>query len=151
MAREIRLIKALADEGYQFERNDGRPPIPRDRWVAFASLPRALARRFRDEIERGGIPVLMLRGDGRVGADGMRDYELLVPATVEALVVERHAADRDRYRREADAVEGGTGSTGGAGGTDAGPGGGAGPAGTDADPGAGAGPGGTGAGPIPRG
>jgi ribulose-phosphate 3-epimerase len=105
MAREIRLIKALADEGYQFERNEGRPPIPRDRWVAFASLPRALARRFRDEIEAGGIPVLLLRGDGRVGADGIRDYELLVPATVETLVTERHSAARDRYRREADRAD----------------------------------------------
>ena len=29
MAREIRLIRALADEGYQYGLNDGVPPIPR--------------------------------------------------------------------------------------------------------------------------
>jgi ribulose-phosphate 3-epimerase len=28
MGREVRLIRALADEGYQYERNDGVPPIP---------------------------------------------------------------------------------------------------------------------------
>ena len=44
-----------------------------------------------DEIEAGGVPVVMLRGDGQINPDGVRDYDLLVPATVEALVVERHA------------------------------------------------------------
>jgi len=34
MGREVRLIRALADEGYQFQLNDGRPPIPRDRIAA---------------------------------------------------------------------------------------------------------------------
>ena len=38
MAREIRLIRALADEGFQYGLNQGRPPIPRDRMVAFARL-----------------------------------------------------------------------------------------------------------------
>ena len=41
MAREIRLIRALADEGYQYTLNDGVPPIPRDRMVTFTSLPQA--------------------------------------------------------------------------------------------------------------
>ena len=54
-----------------------------------------------DEIEAGGIPVIMLRGDGQLNPDGVRDYDLLVPATVEALVVERHAAARDALRSEA--------------------------------------------------
>jgi ribulose-phosphate 3-epimerase len=103
MAREIRLIKALADEGYQYELNGGVPPIPRDRMVTFVSLPKHLARRFMDEIEAGGIPVVMLRGDGAMNPDGVRDYDLLVPATVEGVVVERHAAARDRYLAEADA------------------------------------------------
>jgi len=103
MAREIRLIKALADEGYQFGLNDGVPPIPRDRMVTFSALPKHIARRFMDEIEAGGIPVVMLRGDGRINPDGVRDYDLLVPASVEALVVSRHAADREAYLREADA------------------------------------------------
>ena len=56
MGREIRLIRALADEGYQFTLNDGVPPIPRDRMVTFASLPKHLARRLMDEIEAGGVP-----------------------------------------------------------------------------------------------
>ncbi len=103
MAREIRLVRALADEGYQYQLNDGVPPVPRDRWVGFASLPRTFARRFMAEIEAGGIPVLMLRGDGRVNPDGVRDYELLVPAEIEALAHRRHAATRERYTREAEA------------------------------------------------
>jgi ribulose-phosphate 3-epimerase len=102
MGREIRLIRALADEGYQYQLNDGVPPIPRDSMVRFASLPKHLARRLMDRIEEGGIPVIMLRGDGRVNPDGVRDYDLLVPATAEGLVLERHAADRDGFDREAD-------------------------------------------------
>jgi ribulose-phosphate 3-epimerase len=102
MAREIRLIKALADEGYQYELNDGVPPIPRERMVTFASLPKHLAHRLMDEIEAGGIPVVMLRGDGAMNPDGVRDYDLLVPAMVESLVIDRHAAARERYLGEAE-------------------------------------------------
>ncbi len=101
MGREIRLIKALADEGYQYGLNAGVPPIPRDRMVTFTSLPKPIARRFMDEIEAGGIPVVMLRGDGQINPDGLRDYDLLVPATVEALVEKRHAEARVAYLREA--------------------------------------------------
>src|SRR3954471_3202134 len=61
MAREIRLIRALADEGYQYTLNDGVPPIPRDRMVTFASLRRPQARTLREEIEGAGIPVLLFR------------------------------------------------------------------------------------------
>jgi ribulose-phosphate 3-epimerase len=103
MAREIRLIRALADEGYQFTLNGGEPPIPRDRMVRFASLPKAFARRLMDEIEAGGVPVIMLRGSGGMNPDGVRDYDLLVPATVEGLVTGRHAASRDAAMRDADA------------------------------------------------
>ena len=103
MGREIRLVRALADEGYQYQLNDGKPPTPRDRWTTFTSLPKHLARRFMDEIETGGIPVLMLRGDGPHNPDGIRDYELLVPATVEDLVVSRHTDAREQYLRDADA------------------------------------------------
>jgi len=102
MAREVRLIKALADEGYQFGLNDGVPPIPRDRMVTFTALPKHIARRLMDVIEAGGVPVVMLRGEGRINPDGVRDYDLLVPATVEALVTERHATAREAYQREAD-------------------------------------------------
>jgi ribulose-phosphate 3-epimerase len=102
MGREIRLIRALADEGYQYTLNDGVEPIPRDKMVTFTSLPEHLAKRFMDQIEAGGIPVVMLRGDGQINPDGIRDYDLLVPASVEALVLERHAAERTRYLRDAD-------------------------------------------------
>jgi ribulose-phosphate 3-epimerase len=102
MGREIRLVRALADEGYQYQLNDGEPPIPRDRWTTFTSLPKHLARAFMDEIEAGGIPVLMLRGDGQYNPDGVRDYDLLVPLSVEPLTVERHAAARTERLREAE-------------------------------------------------
>jgi ribulose-phosphate 3-epimerase len=101
MAREIRLLRALADEGYQFGLNDGIPPIPRDRMVTFTALPKHLAHGFMGEIEAGGVPVVMLRGDGRINPDGVRDYDLLVPATVEALVIERHSDARETYQRAA--------------------------------------------------
>jgi ribulose-phosphate 3-epimerase len=101
MAREIRLVRTLADEGYQFDLNEGVPPIPRDRWSRFASLPKAFASQLMAEIEAGGIPVIMLRGDGRVNPDGVRDYELMVPTEAEALTIERHAEARSRYDREA--------------------------------------------------
>ena len=103
MGREVRLIRALADEGYQFGLNDGTPPIPRDRMVTFTALPKHLAKELMDRIEAGGIPVIMLRSDGQMNPDGVRDYDLLVPASAEALVVERHAADRDDALRRADA------------------------------------------------
>jgi ribulose-phosphate 3-epimerase len=103
MGREVRLIRALADEGYQYELNAGVPPIPRDRMSTFVSLPRHIAAQLRAEIEAGGIPVIMLRGGGQVNPDGVRDYDLLVPSTVEALVIERHAVARDDALRQADA------------------------------------------------
>jgi ribulose-phosphate 3-epimerase len=106
MGREVRLIRALADEGYQFQLNDGQAPIPRDRMVRFTALPKHLAHELMDTIEAGGIPVIMLRSDGRMNPDGVRDYDLLVPASVETLVVERHAAARDDYNRRADAWRG---------------------------------------------
>ncbi len=103
MAREVRLIRALADEGYQYTLNDGVPPTPRDRMVTFTSLPKHLAHRLMDEIETGGVPVIMLRGDGQMNPDGVRDYDLLVPVSTEPLVHERHDAARDVAEREAEA------------------------------------------------
>jgi ribulose-phosphate 3-epimerase len=97
MGREIRLVRALADEGYQYGLNHGKPPIPRDAMVMFAQLPKHLAWPFMREIEQGGIPVIALRGAGQFNPDGVRDYDLLVPASAEALTIERHAGDRDRY------------------------------------------------------
>ena len=62
MGREIRLIRALADEGYAFQLNKGKPPIPRDEWRSIASLPLQVGTKLRATIEAGGIPVIMLRG-----------------------------------------------------------------------------------------
>ena len=103
MGREVRLIRALADEGFQYTLNDGVPPIPRDRMVAFASLPKHFARTLMDEIEAAGVPVVMLRGGGWMNPDGVRDYDLLVPASVEAIVVERFIDARTGLERDADA------------------------------------------------
>jgi ribulose-phosphate 3-epimerase len=103
MAREIRLIRALADEGYQYGPNNGEPPIPRDKMSQITSLPKHLAHRLMAEIEATGIPVIMLRGDGQINPDGVRDYDLLVPASVEAHVIEVHGASRDRLLADADA------------------------------------------------
>ena len=102
MGREIRLIRALADEGYQYQLNDGKPPIPRDRWAVFTRLPKHIARRAMAEIESGGVPVLMLRGDGQINPDGVKDYDLLVPLTAEELVRRRHAEADAAWQREAD-------------------------------------------------
>ena len=101
MGREIRLVRALADEGYQYRLNKGKPPIPRDAMVTFTQLPKHLAWSFMRDIEKGGIPVIPLRGTGQFNPDGVRDYDLLVPASAEALMHERHDADRDRYVEEA--------------------------------------------------
>jgi ribulose-phosphate 3-epimerase len=103
MGREIRLVKSLADAGYQYRLNEGRPPVPRDKMVRFAQLPRDFAWKFMAQIEAGGIPALALRGGGQFNPDGSQDYDLMVPATVEALTIERHGDDRERYRAEADA------------------------------------------------
>ena len=54
-----------------------------------------------DEIEAGGVPVVMLRGDGQMNPDGVRDYDLLVPASTEPLVRERHDTARAGYERDA--------------------------------------------------
>lgn len=103
MGREVRLIRALADEGYQYGPNQGEPPIPRDRMAKVTSLPKQFASRLMAEIEATGIPVIMLRGDGQINPDGVRDYELMVPASVEAHVVMAHGASRDRLLAEAEA------------------------------------------------
>jgi ribulose-phosphate 3-epimerase len=102
MGREVRLIRALADEGFQYGPNDGKPPIPADRMTRIVSLPKHLAHRLMDEIEATGIPVMMLRGEGQINPDGVRDYDLLVPATVESHVIDHHGPTRDRLLAEAD-------------------------------------------------
>ena len=101
MAREIRLIRALADEGYQFGMNKGVPPIPRDKMVTFASLRRPLARTLREEIEGAGIPVLLFRSprDPADMDDDVRRWDLLLPASAEAIARERFGRRRDSLAR----------------------------------------------------
>jgi ribulose-phosphate 3-epimerase len=101
MAREIRLIRALADEGYQFGLNKGVPPIPRDKMVTFASLRRPLARTLREEIEGAGIPVLLFRSprDPADMDDDLRRWDLLLPASAEAVARERFGRRRDSLSR----------------------------------------------------
>ncbi len=103
MGREIRLVRALADEGYAFELNHGKPPVPRDEWRSIASLPLHVGTKLRTVIEDGGIPVILLRADGRMNPDGVRDYELMVPRQVETLALERYATERAAAYEEADA------------------------------------------------
>jgi ribulose-phosphate 3-epimerase len=96
MGREIRLVRALADEGYQYQLNDGKPPIPRDKLITFASLPRDLARQLQAEIEAGGIPVLLFRTSPSAidVPDEVRSWDLLLPATAEAIATERYGGRR---------------------------------------------------------
>ena len=103
MAREVRLIRALADEGYQYGLNDGVPPIPRDRMVTFASLPRPQARTLREEIEGAGIPVLLFRSpkDPADMDDELRRWDLLLPASAEAAAKERFGRRRATLTRTA--------------------------------------------------
>jgi ribulose-phosphate 3-epimerase len=101
MAREVRLIRALADEGYQYGLNNGVPPIPRDKMVTFASLRRPQARTLREEIEGAGIPVLLFRSpkDPADMDDEIRRWDLLLPASAEAIARERFARRRDALAR----------------------------------------------------
>jgi len=99
--REVRLMRALADEGYARELNDGVPPAPREQMVRLASLPHALAEPLRDAIEAAGVPVFMLRGSGPAGPEGARDMDLLVPRVAAPWVEDHFGARRDGLRAEA--------------------------------------------------
>jgi ribulose-phosphate 3-epimerase len=101
MAREIRLIRALADEGYQYTLNKGVPPIPRDRMVTFASLRRPQARQLRTEVEAAGIPVLLFRAneDPADMDDELRHWDVLIPASAEAAAKERFSRRRAALQR----------------------------------------------------
>jgi ribulose-phosphate 3-epimerase len=94
MAREIRLIRSLADEGFQYALNGGRPPTPRDAMIAFARLPRPLAERLEGEIEAAGIPVLRFRAGFATGDAAAGEDELLVPASAGDVVVARFGERR---------------------------------------------------------
>jgi ribulose-phosphate 3-epimerase len=82
VAREIRLVKALADEGWTRDIGRGEPPIPRDEWVVAATLPLADAVALSRSIEAAGIPSLVLRtGPFEPGVEAAR--AVMVPATAE--------------------------------------------------------------------
>jgi ribulose-phosphate 3-epimerase len=102
-AREVRLVRTLADEGFATERNDGVAPRPRDEMVRFAQLPRHLASPLRDAIERCDVPVVMLRGDGQVNPDGVRDYDLLIPRSAEGWARDHFSGAREAAAEEAGA------------------------------------------------
>ena len=89
MGREIRLVRALADEGYQYGLNAGLPPTPRDAMITLASLPRSLAGSLADELESGGIAVLLLRGDGARDGDEP-EFVVLIPTAAEPTARERY-------------------------------------------------------------
>ena len=103
MGREIRLIRALADEGYQYGLNGGVPPIPRDRMVTFATLRRPEARVLRDEVEAAGIPALLFRSreDPADMDDEVRRWDLLIPASSEAAAKERFDKRKAALKRVA--------------------------------------------------
>ena len=100
-AREVRLVRTLADEGFANDLNAGVPPRPRDEMVRFAQLPKHLAGPLRDAIELLDVPVLMLRGDGQINPDGVRDYDLLVPRSAEGWARDHFTEARDAASAEA--------------------------------------------------
>ncbi|MBI3750266.1 MAG: ribulose-phosphate 3-epimerase [Chloroflexi bacterium] len=104
MGREIRLIRALADEGFQYQLNGGVPPTPRDAMVTFASLPRAEAKRLETAIEAAGVPVLLFRahddGADAVASTARTRWDLLLPASAEAAVTARFGDLRATLERE---------------------------------------------------
>jgi hypothetical protein len=59
-----------------------------------------------DAIEAVGVPVVMVRGNGRADPDEGQDVELLIPVVSEAAVLERFAGRRTELQAEADAWRG---------------------------------------------
>jgi ribulose-phosphate 3-epimerase len=100
MAREIRLIRTLADEGYQYGLNDGQPPVSRDEWAPFADLPRAVAGALARDMEAAGIPVAVFRSLHRRGGSGNAGARLFVPLAALALAEERFGDERTRLEAE---------------------------------------------------
>jgi ribulose-phosphate 3-epimerase len=111
MGREIRLIRALADEGYQYELNGGMPPIPRDSMVTFAALPRPQAERLQAEIEAAGVPVLLFRSRDGGGETDSGRWDVLLPASAARAVEDRFGDRRAALTSEAGLAAGsGSGS-----------------------------------------
>jgi ribulose-phosphate 3-epimerase len=93
IAKEIRLIKALADEGYENGAGRGKAAIPHEEWTSFAVLPRPVARRLALAMEEADIPVIALRA-GRVGEDGPALSELMIPGACEPDAVDHFGLAR---------------------------------------------------------
>ncbi len=88
IAREIRLVKALADEGWTREIGRGEAPIPREAWSVVATLAHPDADVLSRTIERAGIPTLVLRTGPYVpGVDA--DRVVMVPASAEVVTRKR--------------------------------------------------------------
>jgi ribulose-phosphate 3-epimerase len=96
-AREIRLVKALADEGWTREIGRGEPPIAREAWSVVATLAHAEADELSRTIEGAGVPTLVLRtGTFEPGVDAQR--VVMVPASTEVWTRKRFGlgfADED--------------------------------------------------------
>ena len=69
----------------------------------FATLPKLFASRLVERIEEHGVPAMMLRGDGQLNPDGIRDYDLLIPASALEWAEATFAAERTDLLRAADA------------------------------------------------
>jgi ribulose-phosphate 3-epimerase len=93
IAKEIRLIKALADEGYDNGAGRGKAAIPHDEWTTFAVLPANVARRMAASMEQAGIPVIVVRA-GHLEPDGPAASELMIPCACEPEAVDRFGEAR---------------------------------------------------------
>ncbi len=87
IAKEIRLIKALADEGYEVGAGKGKAAIPHDEWVTFATLPKPAATKMARQMEAAEIPVIALRSGRNTGLAPSSD--LLIPASYQPAALER--------------------------------------------------------------
>lgn len=95
IAREICLIKSLADVGYRAGAGNGKAAIPHDQWITFATLSGSIGRRLVAALEAGEIPVIQLRAARVSTSEERRQYELLIPAGCEADAVERFGRARE--------------------------------------------------------
>jgi ribulose-phosphate 3-epimerase len=93
IAKEIRLIKALADEGYDNGAGRGKAAIPHDEWTTFALLPSAAARRLAAAMEGAGIPTIVLRA-GHLEPDGPAASEVMIPGACELEAIDRFGEAR---------------------------------------------------------
>ena len=102
IAQEIRLIKALADEGYENGAGRGKAAIPHDQWVTFETLPLSIGKRLLAAMEAAGIPVIQLRADRIAASERPREYDLLIPAGCEAAASQQFGEARQKALAEAE-------------------------------------------------